>query len=145
MNVVQTVAIHLRRLPRIEKEPGLILLRVDTSQGREPPTTIGTITDAALRGRLSHHELHSANELAAVRHALTPESGETTVYESWPALETCLQFWHEFIGSRIRLVAWTCASCGKTSRESLGGSVGEIFARLCACGVVTRITIPKTA
>jgi hypothetical protein len=145
MSAAQIVAIHLRRLPRIEKEQGLILLRIDTSLGTEPPTTLGTLTDAALRGRLGHHDLHSANELAAVRHALASESGETTVYESWPALETCLQFWHEFTGSRIRLVDWTCGSCGKTCRESLAGSVGETFPRLCACGVTTRITIPKSA
>jgi len=145
MSGSQTVAIHLRRLPKIEREPGLILLRVDTSQGQKPPTTMGTITDAALRGRLAHHNLHSANEIAAVRHALASEAGETTVYECWPSLESCLQFWHEFIGSRIRLMAWTCESCGTTSSESLAGSVGESLTRGCRCGGATRVTIPKTA
>lgn len=144
-SVPRTIAIHLRRLPKVDREPGLILLRVDTSQGKEPPTTMGRITDAALRGRLAHHDLHSANEIAAVRQALSIEAGETTVYESWPALEGCLQFWHEFTGSRIRLMAWTCGSCGKPSLESLAGSVGESLARRCSCGEATRVTIPKTA
>jgi hypothetical protein len=145
MSAPQTVAIHLRRLPKVDHEPGLILLRVEASPGKKPPTTMGSITDAALRGRLAYHDLHSANEIAAVRQALSSEAGETTVYESWPVLESCLQFWHEFTGSRIRLMAWTCGSCGKPAIESLAGSVGESLARRCSCGGATRITIPKTA
>lgn len=144
MSTPQTVAILLSRLPRIENTQGLILLRVAASRGSETPTTIGTLTDAALRGRLAHFDLHSANELAAVRHALSADSGEATVYEKWSALESCLQFWHGFTGSQIRLMAWTCEACGKTRRESIGGSVGETIPRLCACGHSTRITVPKT-
>lgn len=143
-SVPQTVAILLSRLPKIQNEPGLILLRVDASRGTEPPTTVGTLTDAALRGRLAHFDQHSANELAAVRHALSADTGEATVYESWSGVESCLQFWYGFTGSRIRLMAWTCEACGKTARESIGGSVGESFSRLCACGRTTRITVPKT-
>jgi hypothetical protein len=144
LNTPQTFAILLSRLPRVENTPGLILLRVDASRGSEAPTTVGTLTDAALRGRLAHFDLHSANELAAVRKALSADSGEATVYESWSALENCLQFWYGFTGSQIRLMAWTCEACGKTRRESIGGSVGESFPRLCACGQATRLTVPKT-
>jgi hypothetical protein len=140
----QPVAILLSRLPRIENAPGLILLRVDASGGASPPTTIGTLTDAALRGRLAHFDQHSANELAAVRHALANDSGEATVYERWVGLENCLQFWHGFTGSRIRIVALTCEACGKTSRQSIGGTVGETLALLCACGRPARATVPKT-
>ncbi len=140
----QTVAILLSRLPRIENTPGLILLRVDASGGATAPTTVGTLTDAALRGRLAHFDLHSANEVAAVRHALAADSGEATVYESWVALENCLQFWYGFTGSRIRIVAWTCGTCGKTRRESIGGTVGETLTLLCACGQALRTTVPKT-
>jgi hypothetical protein len=139
----QSVAIMLSRLPRIENAPGLILLRVDASGGISPPTTIGSLTDAALRGRLAHFDEHSANELAAVRQALANDSGEATVYERWFGLEDCLQFWHGFTGSRIRIVALTCESCGKTSRQSIGGTVGETLALLCACGRPARTTVPK--
>ena len=141
---VQKFAILLSRLPRIENAPGLILLRVDTSGGVSPPTTIGSLTDAALRGRLAHFDLHSANELAAVRHALANDSGEATVYERWFGLESCLQFWHGFIGSRIQIVAVTCEACGKTSRQNIGGTVGETLALLCDCGRPARATVPKT-
>lgn len=144
MSAPSSVAIVLRRLPKVQNAPGLIQLRVETSTGGEPPTMVGVITEAALRGRLAHHDLHSANELAAVRHALAADSGEATVYESWPSLESCLQFWHGFTSSRIQLLAWTCEACGSTARENLGGSVGESIPRLCACGRLTRVTIPKT-
>jgi hypothetical protein len=140
----QTFAIILSRLPRIEKAPGLILLKVDASGGASPPTTIGSLTDAALRGRLAHFDQHSANELAAVRHALANDSGEATVYERWLGLENCLQFWHGFTGSRIQIVALTCEACGKTSRQNIGGTVGEALSLLCACGRPARATIPKT-
>ncbi len=140
----QTFAILLSRVPRVENAPGLILLQVDGSQGADPPTTIGLLTDAALRGRLGHFDLHSANELAAIRHALSPEAGAVTVYEHWSGLETCLQFWYAFTGSQIRSMAWTCEACGKTGRDSIGGSVGETIPRLCGCGQATRVTIPKT-
>jgi hypothetical protein len=66
-NTPQKFAILLSRLPKVENAPGLILLTVDTSQGSEPPAKVGTLTDAALRGRLAHFDQHSANELAAVR------------------------------------------------------------------------------
>jgi len=144
MNTPQAFAILFTRLPRIENAPGLILLRVDASRGSEPPTMVGTLTDAALRGRLAHFDLHTANELAAVRKALASDSGEATVYEHWSGLESCLQFWYGFSGSQIRLMAWTCEACGETRRESIGGSVGETFPRLCPCGQATRLTVPKT-
>jgi hypothetical protein len=140
----QSVAILLSRLPRIENAPGLILLRVDATGGAAPPTTIGSLTDAALRGRLAHFDQHSANELAAVRHALAKDSGEATVYEHWFGVESCLQFWHGFTGSRIRIVALTCDGCGKTSRQNIGGTVGETLSFLCTCGRPARTTVPKT-
>jgi len=140
----QTFAIRLSRLPKIENAPGLILLRVETSEGDTPPTTIGSLTDAALRGRLAHFDQHSANELAAVRHALATESGEAIVYERWVGLENCVQFWHGFAGSRIQIVALTCEACGKTNRQNIGGTVGEMLALVCACGRPARTTIPKT-
>jgi hypothetical protein len=104
---------------------------------------MGTLTDAALRGRLAYFDAHSANEIAAVRKALSIDSGQATVYESWPALEGCLRFWYGFIGSVIRPIESTCDSCGKQNRESVGGSVGESFLRRCGCGHVSRITVPN--
>jgi hypothetical protein len=143
MGARQTIAILLTRLPGVGDMPGLIGLMVDTSAGAKPPARIGTLTDAALRGRLAHFDLHSANEVAAIRRALSADSGRTTVYESWPRLESCLQFWYGFVGSQIRLIAWTCEKCGAASQERIGGSVGESFPRLCSCGQVQRVTVPK--
>jgi hypothetical protein len=139
----QTFAIVLSRLPKIDSGPGLILLTVDTSRGVEPPAKIGTLTDAALRGRLAHFDQHSANELAAVRHALGKDQGQVTVYESWSGLGSCLKFWHGFVGSQIRPVTWICEKCGTAARENIGGSVGESFARRCRCGEIKQLTVPK--
>lgn len=143
MNAQHTFAIRLSRLPKVADAPGLILLMVDESAGTEAPTRIGALTDAALRGRLAHFDVHSANEISAVRKALSKDSGEATVYESWSGLDGCVQFWHGFIGSRIRSLAWSCDHCGTTDRESIGGSVGESFLRSCKCGQVNRISVPK--
>jgi hypothetical protein len=144
MNTSQTFAIHLSRQPGVNEAPGLILLTVDASQGAGPTTKIGALTDAALRGRLAHFDVHSANEIAVIRRALSSDAGQATVYESWPGLDSCVQFWYGFVGSRIRVMAWTCETCGKSGRENIGGSVGESFLRRCACGQATRLTVPKT-
>jgi hypothetical protein len=161
MDHALTFAIVLSRQPAVEKAPGLISFQVDGSGGTRVPTKglggpqgppprfpgyashSGTLTDAALRGRLAYFDAHSANEIAAVRKALSIESGQATVYESWPKLEGCLRFWYGFIGSVIRPIESTCESCGKESRESIGGSVGESFLRRCGCGHVSRITVPN--
>jgi hypothetical protein len=143
MNTQQTFAILLSRLPRIDEGPGLILLMLDGSKGAKPPTKIGALTDAALRGRLAHFDLHSANEIAAVRHALKEDSGQVTVHESWPGLKSCLHFWYGFVGSQMRPIAWNCEKCGTTDKENIAGSVGESFSHRCGCGQVEQITVPK--
>ncbi len=143
MNTQQTFAIRLSRLPKIDEAPGLILLTVGASKGTEAPRRIGAVTDAALRGRLAHFDVHSANEIAAIRKALSIESGQTTICESWSQLAGCLHFWHGFVGSQIRPIAWTCEKCGVPARESIGGSVGESFLLRCKCGQVNRIAVPK--
>jgi hypothetical protein len=139
----ETIAIRLRRLPKVDQAPALIQLLVDTSRGAKPPARIGSLTDAALRGRLAHYDMHSANEVAAIRRALSADTGETTVYESWPAVETCLQFWYGFVGSQIRAITWTCEKCGASDRKNVGGTVGESFAWRCPCGQIQRATVPK--
>ena len=141
-NVPQTFAVVLTRLAKVDETPALILLQVDSGTG-EPLTAIGVLTDAALRGRLSHFELHSANEVATVRQALKNEAGKTTLYESWPSLDGCLQFWYSFFGSQIRPVEWTCEKCGSANREDVGSSAGEAFSRACACGQPHTITIGR--
>jgi len=133
----------LFRQPALDKAPGLISFQVDGSGGTRAPSKSGTLTDAALRGRLAYFDAHSANEIAAVRQALSIESGQATVYERWPALEGCLRFWYGFIGSVIRPIESTCDSCGMLNRDSVGGSVGESFLRRCGCGHVSRITVPN--
>jgi hypothetical protein len=143
MNNEQTFTILLSRLPKVDNAPGLILLMVDASRGTKTPRRIGTLTDAAVRGRLAHFDLHSANEVAAIRQALKNDKGQATVYESWPNLNSCLQFWYGFVGSQIRPIEWSCEKCGASNRENVGGSVGESFSRVCKCGQTTQITIPK--
>lgn len=141
----QTFAIGLARLPRVDESPGLILLTVDCSGRPDAPRRIGILTDAALRGRLAHFDAHSANEIAAIRRALGQESGTTTVYETWSNLAGCVQFWAGFTGLQIRPIAWTCEKCGVATEERIGGSVGESFPRLCRCGQVTKVAVPKYA
>ena len=143
MNNVQTFAILLSRLPKVDDAPGLILLMVSPSPGTKTPRRIGTLTDAAVRGRLAHFDLHSANEVAAVRQELKKDRGQATVYENWPSLNTCLQFWYGFVGSQIRPIEWLCERCGAPNRENVGGSVGESFLNVCKCGQTTRNTIAK--
>ena len=137
-------SIHLDRLPGLPDEPGLILLTVETG-GTDGPTRLGSLTDAGLRGRLAHHNLHSANEIASVRRALAGDEGSVVVEESWSSLESCPQFWHSFFGSQIRPVEWTCNACGVAHREEVGGSVGETFRLRCRCGRLNQLTIAKPA
>jgi hypothetical protein len=139
----QTFAIVLSRMPALDRGPGLIAFLVDTSTATR--ASRGTLTDAALRGRLAYFDVHSANEIAAVRRALSSENGQATVYERWPALEGCLRFWYGFVGSQIRPIAWDCEACRASNRDSIGGTVGESFPRRCSCGHISRITVPKAA
>lgn len=141
MNAPQTFAIVMSRLPGVDNAPGLILLTVDASG--KAPKRVGTVTDAGLRGRLAHFDSHRANEIAAIRQALATERGEATVYESWPGIARCLQFWHGFTGSQIRPIEWTCEKCSATGSVEIGGSVGESVARRCSCGQINRMTVPK--
>lgn len=137
----QTFGIVLTRLPRVRETPGLIQIMVDASSGTGPPRRLGTLTDAALRGRLAHFDAHSANEVAALRQALKNDRGQATVYESWSGLASCLHFWHGFVGSQIRPIEWTCEKCGVPHRDDVGASVGESFLRPCKCGQVKLITV----
>ena len=135
----------LSRLPRVgdAARQGLIRLSVDTSEGAAPPARVGALTDAALRSRLAHFDQHSANEIAAVRHALGKDGGCVTVHETWSGLHSCLQFWRGFVGSRIQTFAWLCEKCGSNAEERVGGSVGESFALRCRCGEIKETTVPK--
>jgi hypothetical protein len=136
----QLFAIRFSRLAKVDDAQGLVSLTIDDSNGVTPPRKIGALTDVALRGRLAHYDLHSANEVAAIRRALLPEHGEITVHEGWPGLTSCLRFWHDFIGSQIRPVEWTCERCGSANGEKVGASVGETFSRACKCGKAKQIT-----
>lgn len=140
MTTRQVFALKFRRLPRVDETPGLILLTIDLSAGVGRPRKVGVLTDVALRGRLGHYDLHSANELAAIRKALQPDRGQITVHEGWSGPGRCLEFWHDFVGSRIRAVEWTCGSCSAVNREDVGANVGETYSRACPCGRVERIT-----
>jgi hypothetical protein len=138
----QTFGIFLTRLPKLDETPGLILLTVGTG-GTEPPTRIGVLTDSALRGRLAHFDLHSANEIAKIRQLLKTDSGQATLYEAWSGFESCLQFWYGFFGSQVRPVEWTCEKCAAANREDVASTAGEAFSRACACGQVKSITIGR--
>jgi len=131
----------LSRLPAVNNRPGLISFLIDSAEGGN--SRPGTLTDAALRGRLAHFDAHSANEIAGVRKALSADNGSAIVYESWPALDSCLRFWYGFVGSQIRPIESACEACGALNRGAVGGAVGESFLRLCGCGQVSRITVPN--
>jgi len=136
----QILALKLSRLPAVDEKPGLILLTVDVSDGVDRPRQVGVLTDVALRGRLGHYDLHSANELAAIRKALQPESGQITIHETWAGPGSCLRFWHDFVGSQIRPVEWICEGCSALNRLDVGASVGETSSHSCKCGRIERIT-----
>jgi|SRR5437773_9409464 len=139
----ETFSIVLSRLPAVDNGPGLISFLIDAVGGARSAVRAGTLTDAALRGRLAHFDAHSANEIAAVRKALSADNGSAVVYESWPALDGCLRFWYGFVGSQIRPIESACEACGVLNRGSVGGAVGESFLRRCGCGRVSRITVPN--
>jgi hypothetical protein len=141
MRSTQVFTITLARLPAVEDKPGLILLKVGTPDGSRSPRRVGTLSDVALRGRLAQYDLHSANEVAAIRKALHQDGGQAVVRESWSGLGSCLQFWHSFVGSQIRTVEWACESCAAPQREDVGANVGESFLKACRCGKVNRVTI----
>jgi hypothetical protein len=136
----QVFGLGLRRLPRVDESDGLVMLTIDSPNGTSPPRKVGALTDAALRGRLAHFDLHSANEVAAIRHALREDNGQVTVFEAWSGLGSCLQFWHDYVGSQVRTVEWTCDSCSAINRLAVGASVGETYSRACRCGRVKQIT-----
>lgn len=140
MKTRQVFALKFCRLPKVDDTPGLILLTIDLSRGVGRPRKVGVLTDIALRGRLGHYDLHSANELAALRKALQPDRGQVTVHEGWSGLSSCLRFWHDFAGSQIRPVEWICEVCAAVNREDVGASVGETYSRACRCGRIERIT-----
>lgn len=143
MNARETFEIVLLRLPGGSDVPGLIQLRIETSRPERRSRSMGTLTDSGLRGRLAHFDLHSANEIAAIRQALAKDAGEASVRESWPGLEGCVRFWERFTGSQIQQLGWNCAHCAARHEENVGGSVGESFSRRCSCGAVNKVTIPK--
>src|SRR5512143_2274310 len=136
-------AILLSRLPGVASSPGLISFSIETdpkrTSGRE-----GMLTDAALRSRLAYFDAHSANEIAAIRKALSADYGKTIVYEDWPQLESCIRFWYGVTGSKIRPIESICESCGKPDRGSVGAIIGETFLRLCGCGRISRITVSSS-
>jgi hypothetical protein len=140
MKTQQIFALKFCRLPKVDDTPGLILLTVDPSGGTGRPRQVGALTDVALRGRLGHYDLHSANELAAIHKALRSDRGQVTVHEGWSGLGSCLKFWHDFVGSQIRSVEWTCERCASVHREEVGANVGETYSRACRCGKIERIT-----
>lgn len=143
MSQGQSFAIRLRRLDSVGGAPGLIRLLVHPSEETRSLMRVGALTDVALRGRVAHFDLHPANEVAALRKALAVDSGQATLYESWSALGSCLQFWCGFVGSPIRRIEWTCEKCGKADGDLIGASVGETFLRSCACGALQKVVVPR--
>jgi hypothetical protein len=137
----ETFGIVLTRLPKVRETPGLIQITVGDPGGTKAPRRLGNLTDAALRSRLAHFDAHSANEVAALRQELKKDRGQTTVYESWSGIASCLHFWHGFVGSQIRPIEWVCEKCGAPHREDVGATVGESFLRPCKCGQIKTITV----
>ncbi len=140
MKANPTFDIEFRRLRRVDQSPGLVALAIKASEATEPAAKVGVLTDVALRGRLAHWNLHSANEVAVIRRALDADQGRVTVQEAWPGISSCLRFWHDFGGSQIRVVEWTCEKCASVNRVAVGAIAGEAFSRKCRCGKVTRVS-----
>jgi hypothetical protein len=140
MKKQEVFSIRFSRLPKVDETPGLVTLAIDASDGVGPARRLGSLTDVALRGRIAHYDLHGANEVAAIRQALRSDNGQITVREGWSGLGSCLHFWHDFVGSQIRPIEWTCEKCAVINRENVGASVGETFSRACKCGKIKKIT-----
>ena len=140
-----TYVIGLRRLEPLDGVPGLIEMTVEALGAPGPAPIVGSLTDAALRGRLGHSGTHSTNDIAAIRQALADLDRPVTLHESWLDRTACLLFWSGFGGLQIRRLTWKCAGCGAQVQENIGASVGESIPRRCRCGKVTRITMPKFA
>jgi hypothetical protein len=144
MKTRQMFAIRFVRQPQVDGSPGLVALTIGGEPEAPPARKIGALTDVALRSRLAHFDVHSANEVSAIRKALNAEGGRTAVHEGWLGLSSCLEFWQNFAGSRIRTVEWSCEQCSAVNRENIGSNVGETYSRACRCGKVQRLTTPSS-
>ncbi len=141
MTAGRVFAIRLKRLRRTGHTARLVSVSIGDSAQASPARRVGALTDIALRARLSHWNLHSANEVAAVRKALAGERGEATLYEGWPALSSCWHFWHDFVGSRITRLEWSCEGCRTPAERQVGASAGETVPLPCKCGTLGRMTV----
>ena len=139
MTAAPVFAIRLRRLRRADD--AVRLISVSIAEGKGVARRVGALTDVALRARLSHWNLHSANELAALRKALDSPPGEATLYEGWPALASCWVFWRDFVGSKMTRLEWSCDGCQSPAERQVGASRGETVPLLCKCGTVGLKTI----
>lgn len=134
-------AIRLRRLRRADDTARLVSVSITDPGGKGVARRIGALTDIALRARISHWNLHSANEVAALRKALEGERGEATLFEGWPGLADCWSFWRDFIGSQITRIEWSCDGCQNPAERQVGASRGETVPLACRCGTVGRVTV----
>lgn len=134
-------AIRLRRLRRAGDAARLVAVSIADSGRNGVARRIGALTDVALRARISHWNLHSANQVAALRKALDGERGEATLHEGWPALADCWHFWRDFVGSKITRLEWSCAGCRNPAERQVGAIRGETVPLACKCGTVGRMTV----
>jgi hypothetical protein len=134
-------AIRFRRLRRGDDAARLVSVTIADSGGKGVARRIGALTDIALRARLAHWNLHSANDLSAVRKTLDGDRGEATLYESWPALASCWHFWRDFVGSQITRLEWSCDGCQSPAGREVGAIRGETVPLACKCGTVGRVVI----
>ena len=141
MNANPVFAIRLRRLRPAADAARLISVSIADSGGKGVARRVGSLTDIALRARLSHWNLHSANEVAALRKALDGEPGESTLYEGWPAFKSCWHFWRDFVGSQVTRLEWNCEGCQSPAERQVGASRGETVPLACKCGTVGRRTL----
>jgi len=134
-----TFEIGLRRLQDMTPLTGMISLTVREAGETGRATLLGKLTDAALRTRLAHFDVHSANEIAALRRAMAAPGGESSVTETWKDREACLRHWAAFTGSKLNPVEWKCEACGEAGIERLGRAPGELVHIKCARGHVVAI------
>ncbi len=145
MTASPTFAIRLRRLRRASDTARLVSVSIADAGGKGVARRVGALTDVALRARLSHWSLHSANEVAALRKALDGDKGEATLYEGWPTLANCWHFWRDFVGSQITRIEWSCEGCQNPAARDVGAGHGETVPLACRCGAVGRLIVGSPA
>jgi len=137
--------IELQRLPGVQPFAGMVSLTFRPLGAPGRAIRLGAVTDSALRARVAHFDVHSANEIAALRLALQPDGGRFALTESWSSRDACLRHWFGFLGSKLETVEWKCEKCGAEGVERVGRAVGEAVYLRCTRDHPVAVRAPEAA